>query len=357
MNRSLVNRRTRQSVLVWGLKHCISITLATMFLGSCNHKTSSIQPDFSSEKSVAPSTAVGCIGHIAPDEGTYLVSPHLIGATGPVIESIQVKAGDEVKAGQVIATLSSRQDLESAVRLAEAQLALANARRVRVKAISSRQEISVAQAEISRLQAEKDVAVHDYERDKTLFEKDFISRKQIEAETSRVRESEALLAQALAKAEMTVEARPEDIKIADAQVQVAQADLLRAKRDVASSIVRAPSRARVLQVFGHPGETVSQNGIAELANTDVMVIIAEVYEADIPRVHLGQKAIITSELYSNPLIGSVAYISPQIEQQERGLLEAGSPTDARVFKVRIKVGNDAHLDDKINGKVKVVIQP
>jgi HlyD family secretion protein len=102
---------------------------------------------------------------------------------------------------------------------------------------------------------------------------------------------------------------------------------------------------------------VGPEGSAELADTSRMAVVAEVYEADIARVHLGQKAVIASALFPGPLNGEVVSIDPRIEKQQPLSIEPGAPSDARIFKVRIRVPDSAFLAMRINGKVDVVIQP
>ena len=110
-------------------------------------------------------------------------------------------------------------------------------------------------------------------------------------------------------------------------------------------------------MIAHAGEQVGSRGIAELANTDNMGVVAEVYEADIARLHAGQKAIITSETLPRPLQGTVTRIAPQVEEQAELAEEPGVPADARIFKVRLQVRDQGMLADRIHGKVNVVIGP
>jgi HlyD family secretion protein len=51
----------------------------------------------------------------------------------------------------------------------------------------------------------------------------------------------------------------------------------------------------VLQIHARPGERVGPEGIVELADTSVMYAVAEVYETDVGRVRIGQRARIRSQ--------------------------------------------------------------
>ncbi len=88
-----------------------------------------------------------------------------------------------------------------------------------------------------------------------------------------------------------------------------------------------------------------------------MCVIAEVYETDLNRVRIGQKATITGDILPGPLQGTVVVIGSEIGRAE---LFPGDPVafaDSRVVNVRIGLENSASLASLIHGKVTVVIEP
>jgi HlyD family secretion protein len=307
-----------------------------------------------------PATAgIGCLGRILPENGTFYVSPYTAGGRAPVLEDVRIKPGDNVVRGQVIAVMSSQPYLQVAVREAQARVNLARERLARVQAAPLPEEKAVVEAEIARLQVDRDAAEHEYQRNKPLYEKDFLAKAQLDALETRVRESDALIKQARERLSAIGKVHPEDAAIAEAEIRVANAELERTQQDVVSSVVRAPCKARVLRLIGHAGEQVGPQGIAEFAEVGKMAVFAEVYESDIARVRAGQKATITSELLPQPVSGVVSYIAPQIERQEPVSVEPGAPSDARIFRVRLTVqeADQNILADRINGQVKIVIEP
>ena len=335
------------------VRHMALVAMAALALTGCR--------DRSNAKSTASTNAgstsgndVGCMGRILPEGGIIFVAPYSEGGGAPVVDELLVKPGDWVIKGQEIANLRSRPFLNKAVLSAEAQVALAEARLAKTRAAES-EEIAVAKAEIARLQLQRDAAAADYERNKPLYDKDFLSKSQIESLQSRLEESESLLTQAREHLRGISAEQPQDIAIAVAQLAAARADLDRARQDASSSTVRSPADARVLQIMAYPGESVGPQGIAELAATGNMQVVAEVYESDISRVYAGQKATITSDLLPHPLTGTVVMIGSEIAGQEPLSADPGAPADARIFKVRIDVGEQSILAKRINGKVNVVI--
>lgn len=306
------------------------------------------------QRRTAPS-GVGSIGRIQPDAGTFVVSATGSEGRMPVVAELRVSAGDEVKAGQVIAVLADRTVLDEAVREAEARLSLARAREALVKAGPPAGDAAVIRAEIARLEGERDAAERDVNRNQPLLARDYVSKAQMDALQNKVRDIDGLIRETRQKLDAAVTGvRPEDIAVAEREVHVAETDLARARENAREAIVRAPARGRVLRVIAHPGESAAA-GIVEMADTSRMVVMAEVYESDIGRVHLGEKAAITSDALPHPLEGEVAWISSTIDRSQFGSDEPGAAADARVYRVKLRVPDQSLLAERINGKVDVVI--
>lgn len=70
----------------------------------------------------------------------------------------------------------------------------------------------------------------------------------------------------------------------------------------------------MLRVHARPGELVTNEGILTLGQTDAMYAIAEVYEADIEQVAMGQRATVTSEYggFSGELSGVVEQVGEEV---------------------------------------------
>jgi HlyD family secretion protein len=333
---------TLVAIALLGLAGCRSDVDAAAGISSARNRTSN---------------AVGCMGRILPENGTIFVSPYSVNGGAPVVERLFIKSGDRVVKGQEIATLSSRRFLETTVSSAQAQVSLAEARLTKTRAAGSPEDAAVARAEVARLQLQRDTAELEYERNRPLYDKKYLSQSQMESLQSRLGDSEALLTQARERFRGISTARPEDVAIAQAELDASRADLRRARQDASSSIVLSPVDADVLQIMAHPGEPVGPHGIAELAEAGKMQVVAEIYEADIARVHTGQKATITSDLLPQPLTGTVVLIGSEIARQEALSADPAAPADARIFQARIDVSEQSVLAERINGKVDVVIHP
>ncbi|HSR11107.1 MAG TPA: HlyD family efflux transporter periplasmic adaptor subunit, partial [Thermodesulfobacteriota bacterium] len=91
------------------------------------------------------------------------------------VEKINFREGDRVKAGQVLATLDSR-EAEATVAQSKANLEAAVARLKQVKATAQ----ETIQSQIQQAKANMDLAEEDLKRARELHQKDFISRQQMD---------------------------------------------------------------------------------------------------------------------------------------------------------------------------------
>jgi HlyD family secretion protein len=142
-----------------------------------------------------------------------------------------------------------------------------------------------------------------------------------------------------------------------AKVTMFTADLQQAKVELGRASVRAPIGGEVLDVHARAGERVGPNGIAEIARTDQMYAVAEVYETDIGRVHVGQHATITSPVFSEPLQGTVERVGRKVGKLDLVSADPAALTDARVVEVEVRLDDSAHAGVLTNLEVTVAITP
>lgn len=228
-------------------------------------------------------------GDVVPARWAYLSFE-----IGGRVAQVMVEEGDEVTAGQVLATLHVP-DLEQAVRAAEAQLAAARADLARVKAGPRPQEIAAAEARVkqaeanvARAQAMLDQARAELRRLKAgpKEEEVTIARARMEQAAAHVRQAQAAydriaglpdaaarpeslaLEQAtqeyvIAKAQYEVLIRgatPEEIAIAEAQVKAAEANVEAAR----AAMVEAAAQLELLRAGPRPEDiAVAEAAVAQ----------------------------------------------------------------------------------------------
>jgi len=138
---------------------------------------------------------------------------------------------------------------------------------------------------------------------------------------------------------------------------VAVANLKRAEAEQALSIVRSPITGRVLIVHSREGERVGLDGIVELGETATMYAVAEVYETDIGRVHLGQRATIRSKALPRDLGGKVERIGMMIGKKDVLSTDPVADADARVVEVDIRLDEPELVAALTNLRVEVLFEP
>lgn len=140
------------------------------------------------------------------------------------------------------------------------------------------------------------------------------------------------------------------------KVDVTASRLRAARAALETDRVRSPINGRVLVVHAHTGERVGPNGIVEIGQTDQMYALAEVYETDVPRVHVGQSATIRSRALPHDLGGTVERIGLKVGRLDVQSSDPTADTDARVVNVLVRL-DEANAAALTNLQVEVIIHP
>jgi len=142
-----------------------------------------------------------------------------------------------------------------------------------------------------------------------------------------------------ARLKRLVEVSPTDVQVAQAQVSNAIASLRRAEADLKLTYVQAPSAGEILKIHAKSGETIGSDGIAEMGQTDQMIIIAEVPEDSIGRVRIGQTVTATSDngAFSGEIRGTVTEVGRKIGRKDVLNTDPAADVDARVVEVKISL--------------------
>jgi HlyD family secretion protein len=195
------------------------------------------------------------------------------------IKEILVDFNSPVKSGQLIARLDP-ETYQHRVRQAEADVDAARAAQ------------GVQQAEVARARANLSNAQRDYERKKTLVEKNFISPAERDTAQNNLDAARASLASAEAQ-----------VRNGEAIVRQREAQLAAARVDLTRTSITAPVDGVVVKRSIEPGQTVAASLQApELfviaKNLTDMQVETSIDEADVGRVRLGQKATFTVDAFA-----------------------------------------------------------
>lgn len=163
--------------------------------------------------------------------------------------------------------------------------------------------------------------------------------------------------EAQATLDSVAEVRPVDVQLAKMELEAAQAAAQRAAADLDLAYVRSPRDGQILKIHKWPGELIANQGIVDLGKTDQMYVTAEVYETDITRVSVGQKATIKANGVIDELQGTVEEIGLQIGKKDALGTDPVVDADARVVEVKIRLAPEfsQRVAGLTNLQVKVVI--
>jgi HlyD family secretion protein len=154
----------------------------------------------------------------------------------------------------------------------------------------------------------------------------------------------------------TAEVRPTDIATVQAEIDSAVATVDRIRAELELAYIRAPKPGRILKINTRAGETVGNDGIVELGQTDQMYAVAEVYQSDINKVRPGQRARVQNDI-AGELQGTVDWVGWQVQRQNVINSDPSSNLDARIVEVHIRLDErSSQKSAKLtNMQVKAVI--
>ncbi|MBD2523243.1 HlyD family efflux transporter periplasmic adaptor subunit [Nostoc sp. FACHB-133] len=300
----------------------------------------------------------------------------------------QVKAG--AKQGEIGARQASvnrlQVELEGNIKTQQATI-----NRIEAELLGQQRSL---QATVARVAAERRNAQAEVQRYETLYKAGAISSQEVDsrrlsAETStqaliesqatqtrtvatlqqQLNEAKANQDQTLASLQQqineakanlnqTAEVRPTDIANAQAEIESAQATVEKIRTELAQAYVVAPKAGRILEINTRAGETVGDEGIVALGQTDQMYAVVEVYQSDIKRVRPGQDVRVSSDSLRNELEGRVDWIGMQVKRQNLINADPSSNIDARVVEVHVQLNklSSQNASSLTNLQVKAVIE-
>jgi HlyD family secretion protein len=254
------------------------------------------------------------------------VSPDISGE----IVALNVAEGDTVRKGQVLANIygdiyASQRDQASAV-VSQTEAQAAN-----------------SAAQLGALQATLDQTEATYKRQKTLLDQKVISASEFEQAQ-----------QAWLSAKANYDAATQSVKANKAGVQSAVASLTRAQKDVSRATITAPMDGVVSLLSVKKGERVAGNSfnvgtemmrIADLSSIEVQV---DVGENDIPKVKLGDTALVEIDAFNNRKFkGTVFKIANPVTN---ALTTTSTSTQVTNYQVHIRLQPDSYKDLIVKGQ-------
>ncbi|BAU40798.1 Multidrug resistance protein MdtN [Leptolyngbya sp. O-77] len=313
------------------------------------------------------------------------------GPTGERIQRLEVRQGDMVQTGAVLAYLESYDERRAQRDVAAAQLAEAE-QRLRATTAFAQAKVREAQSQAERIQSpaqfelqaqqalvrelEADLVqkTQDLRRFEDLYAQGAISQQERDRQRSATRQAqeklnnaranlvrlEADLQASLRSAQATVQAQEANLPLSQVQVAVesARQNLNLAEAQLERTLIRAPQPGRILRILTLAGEAIGQDGsVLDMGDTSQMFVVAEVYETDVGLVRVGQPAIITSRngAFDETLSGRVAEIGWQVFKNNVLDDDPAANADARVVEVKVQLDDGRPVEALTNLQVDVRI--
>jgi HlyD family secretion protein len=264
---------------------------------------------------------VSASGKVYPEDERKVSSD----VSGEVVE-LNVQEGDSVRKGQVLGkvfadVLTSNRDRSASV-------------------VNQQQaQVSNIEAGLDAFEARLNQAKLAYERQKKLFDEKVISKAEFEQAESQYLSAKADL-----------NAARQSVKGTKAGVESAKADLNAANKNLSRTTIVSPMDGIVSLLAVKKGERVAGNQfslgteIMRVADMSKIEVRVDVGENDIPKVHIGDSAIIEVDAYNDRKFKGVVTQISSSSTSAQGAGVAAASSDVTNYKVYIRIDPASYSD-------------
>jgi len=278
---------------------------------------------------------VNASGKIYP-EIEVKVSPDISGE----ITELTVAEGDTVKKGQLLARIYAdvyniqRSQAASGVAQSQAQVSVQQA------------QVNNSQAALDALKAQQEQAERAYNMQKRLFEEKVISANEFNVADANFKSAKANYNAAV----QGIRGGQAGVQSARASVQSARDNLAKANTDLGRTAIVAPMDGVVSLLNVKKGEKVAGNSfnvgteMLRIADMDKIEVRVDVGENDVPKVKLGDSALVSVDAYSDRKFKGLV---TQIASSNNGAATSGlsaATTDVTQYKVYIRILKESYAD-------------
>ncbi len=264
------------------------------------------------------------------------VSPDISGE----ITELTVAEGDTVKKGQLLARIYAdvyniqRNQAASGVAQSQAQVGITQA------------QVSNSQAALDALKAQQEQAERTFNMQKKLYDDKVISTSEFNVADANVKTARANYNAAV----QGIRSGQANVQSAKAGVQTARETLAKANTDLGRTAIVAPMDGVVSLLNVKKGEKVAGNSfnvgteMLRIADMDKIEIRVDVGENDVPKVKLGDSALVTVDAYSDRKFkGLVTQIASSNNGAATSAL-SGTTSDVTQYKVYILLLKESYMD-------------
>ena len=208
-----------------------------------------------------------------------LIKPQMSG----IIAEVYKEAGDEVKAGDIIA---------------------------KIKVIPDMVSLNSAESRVTRAQIAFDQTTKNYERDKKLYADKVISREEFE------------------KTQLQYQNEKEELKTAKDNLSLTRDGVSNDKTQVSNTLVRSTINGTILDIPIKAGNSVIQSNnfndgttIATVANMSDMLFVGKLDETEVGKIKVGMSMDITiGAIQDQKLTAKLEYVSPKGKEETGAIM-------------------------------------
>jgi multidrug resistance efflux pump len=157
------------------------------------------------------------------------------------------------------------------------------------------------------------------------------------------------------------QARDEDRSFAEADLQLAQAQLQEARARYDKTLIKSPIDGTVLRKHHRNGESVSNSSTAPdpiltIGDKQVLRVRVDVDETDVNKVHVGQKAYVTADAFGKQKFwGHVVRVGEQLGPKNVRTDEPTEKVDRKILETLVELDRGTQLP--VGLRVDAFIQP
>ncbi len=285
-------------------------------------------------------------GDIAP-----LMQVDLFPRVSGYLEKIYVQIGDSVRQGQLIAQIDRAEFLQK-VKEVEGKVAQAKAQYAELEAGTRLEDVRQAEEAVKQARSRFNNAQFQRERVKALYQKQVISKKEMDLSEMDYNVTEAQLASAEQHLQMLKEgARPEVKAGSLGKLKEMEAVLAQEQIRLQNTQIVAPFSGEIVRKNVDNGALLSSSTpLVTLVHMDTLKVLANVLEKDIALLKPGMKAKIFTEAYpEEPFEGTIVRMNKALDLATRTLqTEINIPNPGRLLKPGMFARIEVVLKEKPN---------
>ncbi|MFZ0288082.1 MAG: efflux RND transporter periplasmic adaptor subunit [Candidatus Sulfotelmatobacter sp.] len=267
------------------------------------------------------------------------------------LKSVLVEEGDAIHRGQVLAELENA-DYRAQVESAKASVVAKEAALRKVINGARRQERDEAWSSVNEAKAVMENAQSELHRRQALFAAGVVSREELdryarEADVAKARYEAAVQQHSL----VDDHAREEDRSLAEADFQLAKAQLEEAQARYEKTFIRSPIEGSVLRKHHRSGESVSNSStvpdpVLTIGDRKTLRVRVDVDETDVSKVRVGQKAYVTADAFGQQKFwGHVVRVGQQLGPKNVRTDEPTERVDTKILETLVELDPGAELPD------------